>query len=516
MVFILIVRVFFTLKIFSFSTILVSLRWIKFLFLSLESSFLNIVTYTVLCVTLQIFIYSMYYMSEERAFSYFFVVLVLFVSSIVILLLSRRVFLIFLGWDGLGVSSFFLIMFYSNWKRLNNRIITILRNRFGDGLILLLFSFLLFTPFTNAGYLSCLPVALVLFTAITKRAQVPFSAWLPAAMAAPTPISALVHSSTLVTAGVILILKFWAVSRLLLPLFFLSQVGLLTILFAGLGAINEIDFKKIVALSTLSQIGMLFFSLGVQNKWICLVHLCSHAFFKRLLFLIVGAYLHFILCQQDKRKFSFTQMHRFMVFLTITTTLLSLCGLFFLAGFFSKDIIFEFYTKRVRSLPLFSIFLVGLFLTFFYSLRLLQSLLRAGRASVFFVKVSLSLVSCFSMLLVIRIIFTLLFSINFFSAFFFFSFIEKYFLLRFLLLFFLVSFVIENIKNIFLLSSKFYLDTITLRLAEINYKLLKKIEKSGFEKINMGFIFLLFKKIKISKNFVLFFFFFSVFFTLLV
>ncbi len=134
---------------------------------------------------------------------------------------------------------------------------------------------------------------------ITKRAQVPVSAWLPAAIAAPTPVSALVHSSTLVAAGIVFILKFYCFvfsSSFQKILFF---IGIFTIFIAGLAALIEIDFKKLVALSTLSQIGILFFILGLGRKWLTIFHLISHAFFKRCLFLVVGRGLHFIFSQQD-------------------------------------------------------------------------------------------------------------------------------------------------------------------------------------------------------------------------
>jgi NADH-ubiquinone oxidoreductase chain 5 len=134
---------------------------------------------------------------------------------------------------------------------------------------------------------------------MTKRAQTPISAWLPAAIAAPTPVRALVHSSTLVTAGIVLLIKFYFLLNYFLFQKFLIFIGLATIFSAGLSALIEIDFKKLVALSTLRQIGILVFILGLGTKWLALFHLVSHAFFKSCLFLVVGGGLHFIFTKQD-------------------------------------------------------------------------------------------------------------------------------------------------------------------------------------------------------------------------
>ena len=170
---------------------------------------------------------------------------------------------------------------------------------------------------------------------MTKRAQIPFSAWLPAAMAAPTPVRALVHSSTLVTAGVYILIRysFYDLSPLLL-------VGRCTILLGGICACAERDLKKVVALSTLSQLGVMIISLGAHEKTFCFFHLISHACFKALLFICVGVCIHSLYGTQDYRRFNrLSQIAPVSVLFAVAN--LSLMGFIFTSGFYSKDIILE-------------------------------------------------------------------------------------------------------------------------------------------------------------------------------
>lgn len=164
------------------------------------------------------------------------------------------------------------------------------------------------TGFINYGVLSfssqslSFGLFLLILAAMTKRAQIPFSSWLPAAMAAPTPVSALVHSSTLVTAGVYLLIRFNYLYRGRKSEYVLLVLGCLTILIAGVAAIIEIDIKKVIALSTLSQLGVIFFSLGLDQVFISYFHLISHAYFKAIIFMGAGAIIHSVKDYQDIRK----------------------------------------------------------------------------------------------------------------------------------------------------------------------------------------------------------------------
>lgn len=229
----------------------------------------------------------------------------------------------------------------------------------------------------------CFPLALALVIAsFTKRAQIPFSAWLPAAIAAPTPVSALVHSSTLVTAGVYLLFRFRA---LLyghgLEAFFIG-VGLLTMLMAGISAIYETDIKKIVALSTLRQLGLMVSTLGAGISQLAFLHLLSHAYFKAMLFMAVGNMIHCSNSFQDIRVAGNLAGAMPLRASFFNLANLSLCGFPFLTGFYSKDLILE----RVLLLPcaplVALIFFVATLLTAAYSARLtLLTSLRAPNAS---------------------------------------------------------------------------------------------------------------------------------------
>jgi NADH-ubiquinone oxidoreductase chain 5 len=212
--------------------------------------------------------------------------------------------------------------------------------------------------------------AMVILAAITKRAQIPFSSWLPAAIAAPTPVSALVHSSTLVTAGVYLLIRF---RRLFIDTNlgkFLLLISGLTIFIAGLGANFEFDLKKIIALSTLSQLGLIIRILAIGFYKLAFFHLLTHALFKALLFMCAGAIIHNIKNSQDIRDIGSLTIYMPITVSCLNVANLALCGFPFLAGFYSKDIILEI--VLISELNLFSVFLFffSTGLTVSYSFRL--------------------------------------------------------------------------------------------------------------------------------------------------
>jgi len=260
----------------------------------------------------------------------------MFVFSMLLLILRESYLAIFLGWEGLGITSFLLIVFYQNWVRLGGGLITLLTNRLGDGVLLIRFSYWLSLTLVSPIYQGGGILAFFLFflVTLTKRAQAPFTSWLPAAMAAPTPVSALVHSSTLVTAGVWLLIRFRQ-KRIYLSCALLI-LGRITLLLARMAALMEVDGKKVVALSTLRQLGLMFIAISLGNNIICLFHLLMHAFAKANLFLMVGNFLHMRFSQQDYRQLS-TGVERRTVFLIIFVRVLRLRGMVFSRGFFSKD-----------------------------------------------------------------------------------------------------------------------------------------------------------------------------------
>ena len=226
--------------------------------------------FAVSLIRLAVVSFSSDYLRTEVYYSRFHFLLSRFIFSIILLIFRPGLFSLFLGWDGLGLRSFLLVIYYRNNKALNAGLLTFLTNRLGDGFLLsgltcgLLnwnFNTLTIEPNSCENYFL---LAFLVLGACTKRAQVPFRAWLPAAIAAPTPVSALVHSSTLVTAGIYLIFRLAdLLPRFLLKILFF--LGLTTITLARLRALTETDIKKIVALSTLSQLGLITIALGLRN-----------------------------------------------------------------------------------------------------------------------------------------------------------------------------------------------------------------------------------------------------------
>jgi NADH-ubiquinone oxidoreductase chain 5 len=208
----------------------------------------------------------------------------------------------------------------------------------------------------------------LLLAATTKRAQIPFSAWLPAAMAAPTPVSSLVHSSTLVTAGVYLIIRF---NLIMMNSFYLIIISLATMFLSGLRALFETDIKKVVALSTLRQLGLMIFSLSLTLKDLAFFHLISHALFKSLIFLCAGAYIHFYSNRQESREVLKIPFFSSLFSVYFIFSNFSLMGLFFFTGFYSKDFLLERIYVVSAKLFVLSLIVLRVVLTFLYTLRLL-------------------------------------------------------------------------------------------------------------------------------------------------
>ena len=268
--------------------------------------------------------------------------------SMGLLILSPNLIRLLLGWDGLGVTSYLLVIFYQRKKSYRAGILTALTNRMGDVGILIcigLISFIgswTFRAFTNASLLlTSSYICILVLSACTKRAQIPFSSWLPAAIAAPTPVSALVHSSTLVTAGVYLLVRFGSLFATHWRSYALYLIGSLTMIIAGLAAIGEIDIKKVIALSTLRQLGVIILTLGLGSPKMAFFHLLSHAYFKAILFMCAGRVIHTIKDYQDIRTIRRGHVASVKVLAIVIVANLSLCGFPFLSGFYSKDLILE-------------------------------------------------------------------------------------------------------------------------------------------------------------------------------
>nr|YP_010586518.1 NADH dehydrogenase subunit 5 [Pseudostenophylax fumosus]UZZ44319.1 NADH dehydrogenase subunit 5 [Pseudostenophylax fumosus] len=334
---------------------------------------------TVLFISGVVVLYSSSYMGADLNKVRFLLLVLLFVLSMILMIVSPNLISVLLGWDGLGLISYCLVIYYQNVKSYNAGMLTILSNRVGDAAILLSiawmlnyggWNFYLYLDYMNKDSLMMYIGVLVILAGMTKSAQVPFSAWLPAAMAAPTPVSALVHSSTLVTAGVYLLIRFSPLLEGTLLFKSLMFIGVLTMFISGLGANFEYDLKKIIALSTLSQLGLMMCILGAGFSNLAFFHLLAHAFFKSLLFLCAGILIHSFGDMQDIRY-----MGNSVKFMPLTCGIfnvanMALCGLPFLAGFYSKDLILE--VNLMTDLNILSFFLCYLStgLTVCYSVRI--------------------------------------------------------------------------------------------------------------------------------------------------
>lgn len=210
---------------------------------------------------------------------------------------------------------------------------------------------------------------LVVLAAMTKRAQIPFSSWLPAAMAAPTPVSALVHSSTLVTAGVYLLIRFSPAFDHGLSIFLLLISGL-TMFMAGLGANFECDLRRIIALSTLRQLGLIIITVSVGLSSLAFFHLLTHALFKALLFICAGGIIHSMGDSQDIRFMGGLSVCMPYTSACLVVSNFALCGMPFLAGFYSKDFILEMVSMRYVNVFGFFLLFISTGLTVCYSFRL--------------------------------------------------------------------------------------------------------------------------------------------------
>nr|ARH11364.1 NADH dehydrogenase subunit 5 [Junonia evarete flirtea] len=335
-------------------------------------------------ISSSVIFYSKSYMSSELNLNRFIILVLLFVFSMILLIISPNMISIFLGWDGLGLVSYCLIIYYQNIKSYNAGMLTALSNRIGDVMILMLISwmvnygswnYIFYLNFMSNDYSMKVIGVLVILAAMTKSAQIPFSSWLPAAMAAPTPVSALVHSSTLVTAGVYLLIRF---NNLLIDMFFFKVLLLLsglTMFMAGICANYEFDLKKIIALSTLSQLGLMMSILSMGYGDLAFFHLLTHAMFKALLFMCAGVIIHMMSDNQDIRMMGGISMYIPLTSLCMNISNLALCGIPFLAGFYSKDMILEVVSMSNLNLFVYYLYYVSTGLTMFYTIRLLMYLM---------------------------------------------------------------------------------------------------------------------------------------------
>jgi NADH-ubiquinone oxidoreductase chain 5 len=341
----------------------------------------------VLIVSSLVHVYSIGYMSHDPHNQRFFSYLSLFTFMMIILVTANNFLLMFVGWEGVGICSYLLVSFWFTRIAANqSSMAAFLTNRVGDcfltiGIFAILWSFgnidyytvFSLSPYFNENVITIIGICL-LIGAMAKSSQVGLHVWLPMAMEGPTPVSALIHAATMVTAGVYLLMRTsplieYSSTVLLLCLW----TGAITTVFSSLIGLFQQDIKKVIAYSTMSQLGMMVIAIGLSSYNIALFHLVNHAFYKGLLFLGAGAVIHAVADNQDFRKYGGLIAYLPLTYSIMLIASLSLVAIPFMTGFYSKDFILEsaYGQYHISSIIIYFIATIGAMFTTLYSVKVL-------------------------------------------------------------------------------------------------------------------------------------------------
>jgi len=341
----------------------------------------------VLIVSSLVHVYSIEYMAHDPHNQRFFSYLSLFTFMMIILVTANNFLLMFVGWEGVGICSYLLVSFWFTRIAANQSSMSaFLTNRVGDcfltiGMFTILWSFgnidystiFSLSPFINENIITIIGICL-LIGAMAKSSQIGLHVWLPMAMEGPTPVSALIHAATMVTAGVYLLMRASPVIEYSSTVLILCLwLGAITTIFSSLIGLFQQDIKKVIAYSTMSQLGMMVIAIGLSSYNVALFHLVNHAFYKGLLFLGAGVVIHAVADNQDFRKYGGLRLYLPLTYSVMLIASLSLVAFPFMAGFYSKDFILEsaFGQFYFSSTVVYFIATIGAIFTTLYSIKVL-------------------------------------------------------------------------------------------------------------------------------------------------